>query len=40
MLEAEEKNQLRFVIRVFCYKMLSKVTLLFKIWDGIFCMTQ
>ena len=30
MLEAEEKNRLRFEIRVFCYKMLSKMTLLFK----------
>jgi len=30
MLEVEEKDQLRFEIRVFCYKMLSKVTLLFK----------
>ena len=30
MLEVEEKNQLRFEIRAFCYKMLLKVTLLFK----------
>ena len=30
MLEVEEKIQLRFEIRAFCYKMLLKVTLLFK----------
>ena len=30
MLEVEEKIQLRFEIRAFCYKMQLKVTLLFK----------